>query len=162
MLKTLFRNALLTKVKSFCLHIGCLWKKYQYHFMKNRICNWIIQIKTMVVCIIKNVWRTIYHCQQRWIWNGLYHCAFLWFLWPQSKPHLVGGPQSVLSPKLFRMKPLKFTEMETRHAHSPTRRYVEALSHCILNEKANGEIFNIATKPEEEIIFWIWENWSGN
>ena len=23
--------------------------------------------------------------------------------------------------------------------------------HCILNEKANGEIFNIATKPEEEI-----------
>jgi UDP-glucose 4-epimerase len=63
-----------------------------------------------------------------------------------------GGPQSVFITKAFQNEAI-----EIHGDGNQTRTFtyiddtVEALSHCILNEKANGEIFNIATKPEEEI-----------
>ena len=63
-----------------------------------------------------------------------------------------GGPQSVFITKAFQNEAI-----EIHGDGSQTRTFtyiddtIEALSHCILNEKANGEIFNIATKPEEEI-----------
>ena len=74
-----------------------------------------------------------------------------------------GGPQSG-----FITKAMNNEEIELHGDGLQTRTFtfiedtVEALSHCVLNEKANGEIFNIASDPSEEITIKglaeiIWE-----
>jgi UDP-glucose 4-epimerase len=74
-----------------------------------------------------------------------------------------GGPQSG-----FITKALNNEEIELHGDGLQTRTFtfiqdtIEALSHVVLNEKANGEIFNIASDPSEEITIkglaeLIWE-----
>ena len=63
-----------------------------------------------------------------------------------------GGPQSV-----FISKAIKKEAMEIHGDGLQTRTFtyvddtVDALMHCITDDRANGEIFNIASNPEEEI-----------
>ncbi|MBU0764621.1 MAG: NAD-dependent epimerase/dehydratase family protein [Bacteroidetes bacterium] len=63
-----------------------------------------------------------------------------------------GGPQSVFIAKAFRNEPL-----EIHGDGSQTRTFtyvddtVEALMHCILHEKSKNEIFNVGSRPDEEI-----------
>jgi UDP-glucose 4-epimerase len=74
-----------------------------------------------------------------------------------------GGPQSG-----FITKAMNNEEIELHGDGLQTRTFtfiedtVEALSHCVLNEKAKSEIFNIASDPSEEVTIkglaeLIWE-----
>ncbi|MFA6923985.1 MAG: NAD-dependent epimerase/dehydratase family protein [Bacteroidales bacterium] len=63
-----------------------------------------------------------------------------------------GGPQSVFINQAFKKEPI---EIHGDGKQTRTFTYIddtiEALAMCVLSEKANGEIFNIATNPDEEI-----------
>ncbi|PCJ81858.1 MAG: nucleoside-diphosphate sugar epimerase [Flavobacteriales bacterium] len=63
-----------------------------------------------------------------------------------------GGPQSVFISKAFDNEPIEIhgDGLQTR-TFTYVDDTVEALTHCVLNESANGEIYNIGSNAEDEI-----------
>lgn len=79
-------------------------------------------------------------------------CRFFGSYGPHQNLTWWGGPQSV-----FIEKAIKNEYLEIHGNGQQTRTFtyiadtVEALTHCIINEKAKNEIFNTGSNPEEEI-----------